>query len=270
MAILRKLRPEEVAVLDAIITLRLNSDGDVFEYNYKEVQKHLIRNDDSRKYIITPDIQCKIVMNLSNTHIIDMDMLIDRNFISNYRFAQNPNYTPIKTIPEFSWLNHTDWAYEQCQLGGIITAEEAYNLNRGATYIKMTKKEASMLKSKYIDNHEVQLKLNTNNQRLYIKINEEQDWKKLPTFHSDTVPYKIIECAWKNSGKQISLGQMCKIKIIDEGTSKKYMSAIFLKNSTIKALNPKLIDLGPRSIIFRKSAIYSYDELYDLRAILKI
>ena len=270
MATLRKLKPEEIAVIDAIITQRVDSESDVFEYDFKKTRDYLSKNGASKKHMMTPNIQRQIVWDLSADHIIDMDSIVNTEFINNYRLVQDPNYVPDDTVPPYYWLNHTDWAYEHFQLGGRISIEEAYDSEGSAMYIRMTIDEATELRNKYIDDHKVQLRLSTDSHRLYIKIDDNQDWNSLPTLHSDTVPYKVIECAWRYPGKTISLKQMLKAKIIDEATSKGYMSAIFLKNRTVKALHPKLIELDTNSITLRKSAVYTYDELYDLRVALKI
>ena len=265
-----KLEPIKIAVLDAIITLRINSEGDIFKYDHKKVREYLNSTGDVKKYLITPDLQRKIVWELSEAHIINTDTIVNTEFINNYRLSQDPNYVADNTMPKLFWFNHTDWAYEHCQLNGAISIEDAYKLDGGAIQIKMTRDEARELKNEYILAHKVCLKFNTDNNRLYIAIDATGCWKDLPTIKSESIACKIISYVWKHANKKVSLRQLVNDNIIDKKYINAYISNLLQKNKTIRALHPKLIDQDKHCITFKKYANYTYNELCDLKAELSI
>lgn len=264
MVTLKKLGPEEIAVLDAIIAQRIDSEGNIFEYDYKKTQEYLNKTGASRKHIITPDVQRKIVGDLSEAHIINMDSIVSAEFINNYRLSQNPDYVIDEKMPKYFWFNRTDWAYKNFQFNGRLSIEEAYNLSGGSIYIKMTKDEAQELNNKYVADRKVYLKLNTDNHRLYISIDTDKNWIKLPTIHNKSIAYTILANAWRNAGRKVTLDQLIGAGLIKEKYKDSYMSNLLQKNKTIRALHPKLLYQGNHHILFKKSTVYTYSELYDL------
>ena len=67
------LTPENKVALIAIAKQRIDSIGDIFEYDEKKMRDYLNESGASEKYIITPDKQFKILLELSACHAIDMD-----------------------------------------------------------------------------------------------------------------------------------------------------------------------------------------------------
>lgn len=221
MVILRELRPEEEAVLDAIIAQRIDCESDYFEYDYKKVREYLNKTGTSRKLIITPDIQRKIAIELSFAHIIDMDSIVDKVFINNLRSVQNPNYVPDESMPDYFWLNNTDWASEYYQHDGTISVEEAYSLYGSGIFIRMTRDEASELTNDYINNRVVKLKIDLSRNRLCIKADDEEDWLCSPALHEDRPPFKILCYAFNNPNRKISRDELYNKAGID--VRKKYL-----------------------------------------------
>ena len=275
MISLKKLEPKEVAVLGAILTLRLNSGDNVFEYDCKEVQNNLNLSGDLKEFLITLDEQQKIVMDLSKKRILNTDQIIDNRFNKMFRLHIDPYCIDVSgSRSDFFWANQTRWAYKIFQEDGRISIEDVYAKYGDTLFIKMDRNEIKNLSDNYRKDHIVYLKLNIYNRRLCIKF-DDRNWINLPTFHDsedDNLPYKILEYAWKRVGKEITLKEMSDKGLIDKKDTEKYFSNIFQKNGTVKALRPKLIDWSTRkrSFILRGAARCTYNELCDLRNVLKI
>lgn len=270
MMTLKPLKPEEQAVLDAIIFQRANSESDIFEYDYRVVRERLNKTDASRKYIITPNDQRRIITDLSYSHIIDMDSIIDAKFIKNFRSVQDPKYMQSETMPNFFWLNSTDWAYKYMQLEGAIDIEKAYSMYGSAVFINMTTEEAKRLSDDYIDDHVVQLGIDTNRNCLYIKIDKKRGCLYSPALHEDKPPFKILCYAYANHNKKISREELFTKQKID--VRDKYLkSQIFSDNGAVRALSQTpLIDLDKDYILVRKIAKLTSSELAELRKFFKI
>lgn len=269
MTTFKELSSAEIAVLDVIIDQRINSEGDIFKYDYRELQKCLKENNASRKHMITPDVQRKIVMDLSKFRIIDMDTIVNREFIDNYRSTQNPNYIPDESIPKFFWMNSTDWAYKHCQLDGRIGIEKVYNLDKGAVYIRMTKDEAAELNGTYIANHIVQLEIDMNRNRLRIKVDNKGGWLYSSSLHEDSNPFKIICYAFKNSNRRITREELFEKEGID--VRNKYLkSQVFSDNEAVKSLSQtQLLDLEKEWLILKKAARLTAKELNNLKSVFR-
>lgn len=271
--IFKELNDKEIAVLDAIIFLRINSESDVFEYDSKKVQDYLNRTGNSKKHLITPDEQRKIVIKLAFDNVIDADAIVDRDFIDTFRSVQNPEYKIDESIPKYFWWYGKQWAYETCQLNGFISIEKAYELNGGTINIRMTKDEAEKLRTYYMESHTVYLKLHDGKCCLCVSVDGKNNWKHLRALTYDSVPYKILHCACaqKHINREVNLKTICKEEGIEEDDLRsKYMSGIFQHTGSVNALKPKLIELRKKSIIFKQRANYTYNELCDLKSKLKI
>lgn len=264
------LSPEEKAILDAIITQRVNSESDIYEYDLKKARDHMSESGISRRLMIPPSAQRAIAIGLAFKHIVDADSIVDAEFINNFRSSQDPSYIPNKSMPKYSWLNNTTWAWEYLQLNGAISIERTYEIHGGGLFIRMTIEEAKKLDDEYLRNKAVSLKFDVNNRCLCIKLGENQDWKNLPALHDESLPYKILHFAWERAGKRVTLQEMFEAGIISERDSKKYMTSIFQRNNAVNALNPKLLELGTDRIIFRKKASYTPDEFDVLTNKLKV
>lgn len=266
----RTLSSEEKIILDTIIAQRVDSEGDIFEYDYKIAREYMRKSGISRKLMITPKIQREIIVKLSSEHIIDSDVIINTGFIDNLRISQNSNYVPDKSMPKFYWLNGTTWAYEDLQLGGKISAEKIYELNDGGLFIRMTEGEAKKITENYIANKIVYLKIDADECCLCLKIGKDQNWVNISTLHDGSLPYKVLFYAWQNANKKVTLQEMLKAGIISSTDAKRYMTSIFQRNTPVKVLSPKMLELGTNSIIFRDKANYTTDEINALKDRLRI
>ncbi len=263
-----ELTPAEIAVLDAIIAQRIDSEGDVFGLNCSKIREHLNKTGASKKLFITPSVQRGIIFDLSQAHIIDMDCIVDSGFIHNYRASQNPKYAPDKSMPKYFWSNNTDWAREVCQLNGFISIERAYSLDNGAIYIKMTEKDMENLMYKYTASRIVQLKIDKDRNCLSIKI-EDGNWLHSPALHEDRIPFKILSYAHEKPGQRISR-QLLEREGINVG--KKYLKTqVFGNNRTVEILSlTPLLDLDRDYIIFRRKAMLTVGQVKKLREVFSI
>lgn len=229
----KKLELEQIAMLDAIIFLRSSIEDNEFILDSKKVHDYLSKTDKYGGKLFTPNKQREIIMKLVSDHIITAEAHGLTSLITN--MYTNPFESPLTNI-----------------------------------FIYMTKDEANELNSLYIANHIVYLKLDNNKCCLCVSIDKKNDWKDLHALDEGSVPYKILHCAQKHINKEISFDRIREEETIDEDFKGEYMSAIFQRTKSVKALHPKLIECRGKSITFRRWARYTYNELCDLKTELKI
>ena len=198
-----------------------------------------------------------------------MDSIVDKDFINNYRFAQNLNCTSDELMPDYFWLNNTDWARERYQHDGSISIEEAYSLYGSGMFIRMTRSEANELTDNYIANHVVRLKIDLNRNCLCIKVDDEKDWLYSPALHENKDPFEILLYAFSNPNKRITREELFNEKGID--VKKKYLkSQVFSDNGAVKALSQtQLLDLEKKWLMVRKVAKLTTNELNKLKSVFK-
>lgn len=268
MATLEKLGPKEMAVLDAIITLRLNSDDDIFEYDCKEVQKILNQAGDSKRLLITLDIQRDIVTSLSKRHILDTDQIIDNRFDNMFHLRIDPYCFEVPKSPaDFSWANQTHWAYRRFQENGKISIEDAYAKYGDKLFIRLTTKDIEYIDYNYRASHEVQLAFDKKNPHLLLKIDNGR-WHCISRLDAKQSPYLILKYACAHPGRQITRSELSEKKVVTE--SRSLISQVFSDNVSVKVLNHLLLEIDSDSIIFRRSVKTTLCEINRLKAIFKI
>lgn len=268
MVTLRKLEPKEVAVLDAIIDLRLNGEDDIFEYDHKAVQESLNRTGDSKRLLITLDVQRKIVMDLSRKQIISTDWIADNRFDNMFHVRINPYCTDMpKSRSDYSWANQTNWARKKLQEKEGLSIEEAYVKYKGKLFIKMTKEDIGMINYDYMPSHKVRLAFDAKNPHLCIKIDDE-DWRCISRLDSRQSPYKILKYTIAHPGKRITRKILSDKKIVKESRSLK--TQVFSDNEKVKALIPLLLEIDSDSILYKGCISITLCELNGLKVALKI
>lgn len=265
-----ELQPEERAVLNAIIAQRLDSEGDIFEYDYKKAREFLNGNGDSRRLFITPKDQRRIVIELASRDIIDADEIVNREFFDNLRSSINPKYVPDESAPAYFWWRNKPWARKSCQLGGLIPVKMAYELDKGALYIRMTKEEAKSLNNSYNADHVVQLAIDENRTRLGIRVDKHRDWLYSASLHEEKAPYQILCYAFKKPEMKITRDELFDKTRID--VRDRYLgSQVFSDNGTVKALSrTPLLELDKEWILLKKAAKLTTNQLDILKTVFKI
>lgn len=263
------LSPEEEAILDAIIQQRLSNYGDIFELSFSDLQNYLNNTGVSTKYLITPEKQLEIIQKLSRSRIIDMDWIVNAEFIENYRSISCPNYQPKELKEKLYWYNQTEWAYKSVQLDGRISIEKACATNKGKNFIRMTIDDIKKIETHYKRIHRVKLTLNKDRLCLCIKINN-QSLQSLQPLKDGKTPFKILKYAFDNRNRTITRKELSKEANIDIGN--RYLrTQVFKDNSTVQALIPKFLDITTDTITFNTKPVkLNLSELNTLKAGLNI
>ncbi len=274
MTALKELGLEEMAVLDAIIVLRLSSENDIFEYDCKEVQKNLNRSDDSKDLIITLDIQRKIVMDLSRKRVLSTDRIIDNRFKKNFQLRIDPYCIGVPCPrSDFFWENKTHWAYEELQEGGRISIEDAYAKYGDKLFIKMTKEDIDAINYNYRASHTVETKLAKNKDLkpcFYVII----DGGKpicVSELRENKKPLKILVSAFRKKGTTVYRSDLIEEGILPaEDRDKSLRSDIFKDNKHILNADPFLLEIHSDRLMVKKSQKVTLNELNQLKTRLKI
>ena len=264
---LEQLKPKEVAVLNAIISRRIDGDSDIFRYDCKEIQEYLNKTGSSRKPIITLDAQRKIVKDLSERRILDTDQIIDNRLNNVFHFKVDPYCIDVtEPKPDFSWKNHTYWAREEFQTKEGLSIEEAFAKYGNTLFIKMTEKHIETIDYNYMPSHKIQLAFDRKNPYLCIKFDDE-NWKCISRLNPTKSPYKILKYALAHPNKRITRKDLSDNNIVKE--SRSLNSQVFSDNEVVKALEPLLLEKDSDSILVRKSVAVTLCEMNELKAALK-
>ena len=267
----RVLTKEEEAIVDAIIDQRLKKFGNIFEYDFVKAQEFLSRNGVSAQYVISFYKQLEIIQRLATEKIINMDFIVDVEFINKVRSAMGPNTPPLKSDKRFYWLNNTDWAYETYQLNGLKSIEEACSDCGGKICINMTEGDIENINYAYKASHIIEAWIDKNNYCLCISFDhgEKHNFQSLDP---DKAPLKILRYAcYMCPNKEVNRKELHKRGIITEAASKKSLKTqVFSDNGPVKALNPLLIEIDNDKIIFRRSKNITLAELEGLKSKLRL
>lgn len=265
------LEPREEAIIDAVICQRVNNYSNIFNYDYDRAQEYLNGAGKSVKYAITREDQFDIIQKLSDAGIIDMDYIVNVEFINNLRSTNNSNIQLVKSKERFFWAKQKNWAYEFCQLNGGIELEEVYSKYKSDTFINMTKEDIAYIDKKYRANHVVQMAVDGKRSCLKMKI-DKGDWVFFRTLDPQKIPYKILSYAYKCAGRPVDKDELFEEGIITKEERGKYLKTqIFSDNKTVQTLNSlSLMGLNKNEITFIKVKRLTSAKLEALKTSLKI
>ena len=260
------LEPKDEAMIDAIIFQRLNNYNSIFNYDYDKGQEYLNGTGRSVKYVIAREDQFDIIQKLSNAGIIDMDYIVNVEFLNNLRSVTNSDIPLIESKEKFFWANQKKWAYEFYQLDGEIELEKVYEKYKSGVFIRMTKDDIAYIKKNYRASHIMQLALDRKRSCLKIKFDQD-DWVFLTTLDATKAPYRILDYAYRHAGHAVKMSELLEAGIITEKESGKYMkSQMFSDNGTVQALDL----LTTNEITFVKVRKITPAKLETLKTDLKI
>ena len=269
MATSEKLGLKEIAVLNAIIALRLNSENDILEYDRKAVQEQLNRTNDSKNLLITLDVQRKIVMDLSERGILITDQITDNRFDNMFHLHIDPYCTNFSNSrPSYSWAHQTSWARKEFQEKEGLSAEEAYAKYGGKLFIRMTTRDIAAIDYNYMPSHKVRIAFDKRNpHHLCMQIDNER-WKCISRLDPNQPPYKILKYAVAHPGASITRKDLSDNNIVKE--SRSLRTQVFSDNEKVKTLIPLLLEIDSDSILYKGSAFVTLRELDELKTNLKI